>query len=86
MLYRDMDRAALDAAYNNTEAVGLAKRDAYVAARVARSDAFRARHTGRMDVRYGDGPRQRLDIFSAGAAGAPTLHMCFSGNPGTAAG
>jgi arylformamidase len=79
MLYRGMDRRALDAAYNNTEAVGLAKRDAYVAARSARSDAFRAKHAGRIDVRYGAGPRQRLDVFSCGTAGAPTLVFIHGG-------
>jgi hypothetical protein len=30
MVYRRMDRAALDAAYNNTAAVGIARRDEYV--------------------------------------------------------
>ena len=30
MLYRGMDRAALDAAYNNTAAVGEAGREQYV--------------------------------------------------------
>jgi acetyl esterase/lipase len=79
MLYRGMDRAALDTAYNNTAAVGLPKRDAYVAARVARSDAFRAAHPGRIDVRYGDGARQRLDVFPAGRAGAPTLVFIHGG-------
>jgi acetyl esterase/lipase len=79
MLYRGMDRAALDAAYNNTAAVGLPKRDAYVAARVARSDAFRAAHPGRIDVRYGEGVRQRLDVFAAGRAGAPTLVFIHGG-------
>ena len=73
MLYRGMDRTALDAGYNNTEAVGIAKRDQYVAARVARSDAFRKTHPGRIDVHYGAGARQRLDVFACGAAGAPTL-------------
>ena len=79
MLYRGMDRAALDTAYNNTEAVGVPKRDAYVAARVARSEAFRKAHAGRIDLRYGDGARQRLDVFSAGAAGAPTLVFIHGG-------
>lgn len=79
MLYRGMDRTALDAAYNNTEAVGLAKRDQYVAARVARSDAFRKAHAGRIDVRYGEGPRQRLDVFSCGTAGAPTVVFIHGG-------
>jgi arylformamidase len=79
MLYRGLDRPALDAAYNNTEAVGLAKRDAYVAARVARSDVFRAKHAGRIDVRYGAGARQRLDVFSCGTVGAPTLVFIHGG-------
>jgi arylformamidase len=79
MLYRGMDRTALDAAYNNGEAVGIAKRDQYVAARVARSDAFRKTHAGRIDVRYGAGGRQRLDVFACGAAGAPTLVFIHGG-------
>ena len=79
MLYRGMDRTALDAAYNNTEAVGIAKRDQYVAARVARSDAFRKTHPGRIDVHYGGGARQRLDVFACGAAGAPTLVFIHGG-------
>ena len=36
-MYRGMDRAALDAAYNNTAAVGIPKRDQYVAEWSARS-------------------------------------------------
>ena|SRR5687767_11678040 len=79
MLYRGMNRTALDAAYNNTEAVGIAKRDQYVAARVARSDAFRRAHAGRIDLRYGHGPRQRLDVFPCGTAGAPTLVFIHGG-------
>jgi arylformamidase len=79
MLYRGMDRAALDAAYNNTEAVGLAKRDQYVAARIARSDAFRKAHAGRLDVRYGSGPRHRVDVFPCGTAGAPTVVFIHGG-------
>jgi arylformamidase len=79
MLYRGMDRRALDAAYNNTEAVGVPKRDQYVAARVARSDAFRKTHTGRIDLRYGASARQRLDVFACGTAGAPTLVFIHGG-------
>ena len=79
MLYRGMNRTALDAAYNNTEAVGIAKRDQYVAARVARSDTFRRAHAGRIDLRYGNGPRQRLDVFPCGTAGAPTLVFIHGG-------
>ncbi len=79
MLYRGFDRKALDAAYNNTEAVGQARRDQYVAGWTARSDAFRRTHAGRVDLRYGSGPRQRLDIFPCGAAGAATLAYIHGG-------
>jgi acetyl esterase/lipase len=79
MLYRDMDRAALDAAYNNTAAVGQARRDQYVAGWTARSDAFRKARGGRIDVHYGDGARQRLDVFPCGTAAAPTLVYIHGG-------
>jgi acetyl esterase/lipase len=78
-LYRGMDRAALDAAYDNTAHVGPAARDRYVADRTARSDALRARLDGRRDLPYGDGARQRLDFFPCGAAGAPTLAFVHGG-------
>jgi acetyl esterase/lipase len=74
-----MDRAALDAAYNNTAAVGQARRDQYVADWSARSDALRRARGGRLDLRYGDGARQRLDVFSCGAPGAPTLAYIHGG-------
>jgi acetyl esterase/lipase len=79
MLYRGMDRAALDAAYNNGAAVGETKRRAYAADREARSDAFRRAHAGRGDLPYGAGPRQRLDVYPCGTAGAPTLVFVHGG-------
>jgi acetyl esterase/lipase len=79
MLYRGMDRSALDAAYNNGAAVGLARRERYVAGWAARSDAFRAAHGGHLDRRYGDGPRQRLDVFPCGRPEAPTLVYLHGG-------
>ncbi len=79
MLYRGMDRAALDAAYNNTAAVGLAKREQYVGGWTARSDALRKARGGRIDLRYGDGARQRLDLFPCGTPGAPTLVYIHGG-------
>ena len=79
MIYRGMDRAALDAAYNNTAAVGQARRDQYVADWSARSEAFRKAHAGRIDMRYGDGTRQRLDVFPSGAPAAPTLLYIHGG-------
>ena len=79
MLYRGMDRPALDAAYNNTAAVGIAKRDEYVAGWSTRSDAVRKVHGGKIDLRYGAEPRQRLDFFACGAPGAPTLAYIHGG-------
>jgi acetyl esterase/lipase len=79
MLYRDMDRAALDAAYNNGAAVGAAKRDQYAADRKARSEVFRKNHNGRIDVPCGAGARQRLDVFPCGTPGAPTLAFIHGG-------
>lgn len=79
MLYRGMDRAALDAAYNNTAAVGPARREQYVAGWAARSDTLRRARGGRLDLRYGDAPRQRLDVFPCGTPGAPTLAWIHGG-------
>ena len=79
MTYRGMDRAALDAAYNNTAAVGVPRRDQYVAGWTARSDALRRARPAKIDLRYGDGARQRLDVFPAGAPGAPTLAYIHGG-------
>lgn len=79
MLYRGMDRATLDAAYNNTLAVGLPRRDRYYADWTARSDAFRRARPGRIDLAYGPGARQRLDVFPCGRPGAPTLVFIHGG-------
>jgi acetyl esterase/lipase len=79
MLYRGMERAALDAAYNNTAAVGQTKRAAYVADWTRRSNAFRATPGARLDLHYGDGHRHRLDVFPCGRPGAPTLAYIHGG-------
>jgi arylformamidase len=79
MLYRGMARTALDAAYNNTRAVGQAKRDEYVAGWSRRSDAIRKLPGARLDVRYDRGPRHRLDVFPCTRAGAPTLVYIHGG-------
>ena len=79
MLYRGMDRQALDAAYNNTAAVGEARRDQYVAGWSARSDALRRAWGGRIDLRYGAGARERLDFFACGRPAAPTLFYIHGG-------
>ena len=79
MLYRGMDRAALDAAYNNTAAVGQAKRDAYVSDWTKRSEPIRTSARAKLDLRYGPGARHRLDVFPAGAPAAPTLVFIHGG-------
>ena len=79
MRYRGMDRAALDVAYNNSAAVGMAKRDQYIAGWARRSDAVRKVRSGKIDLRYGDGPRQRLDFFPCGTTAAPTLAYIHGG-------
>jgi arylformamidase len=79
MLYRGMDQAALDAAYNNGAAVGTVKRERYAAERARRSDQFRAEHPGGKSMAYGTGARQRLDVHPCGVAGVPTLAFIHGG-------
>src|SRR6266850_2233727 len=77
MLYRGMDRAQLDAAYNNSAAVP--ERDAIVADWAARSAKARCEYAGRLDLAYGDTPRERLDLFLAADPKAPTLAFIHGG-------
>lgn len=77
MLYRGMDRAQLDAAYNNRAAV-----KNYAALKLAwarRSAHVRAIRRARLDLAYGSAPRQRLDLFLADERGAPTLAFIHGG-------
>ena len=77
MLYREMDRAQLDAAYNNSAAVP--ERDAIVADWTARSARVRREYVGRLELAYGDTPRERLDLFLAADPKAPTLAFIHGG-------
>ena len=77
MLYRGIDRAQLDAAYNNSAAVP--GRDAIVADWVARSAKVRHEYDGHFDLGYGDTPRERLDLFLAADPKAPTLAFIHGG-------
>jgi arylformamidase len=77
--YRGMDKAALDAAYNNSAAVGLERRDRYLADWTARTAALAARVAARRDLRYGAGERQRVDFYPCGTAGAPTFVFIHGG-------
>ncbi|MGH7090452.1 MAG: alpha/beta hydrolase [Stellaceae bacterium] len=79
MTYRGMDRAALDAAYNNSAAVGLERRDRYLADWTERTRALAARVGAKRDLRYGDGARHRLDFYPAANAGAPLFVFIHGG-------
>jgi acetyl esterase/lipase len=74
-----MDRAALDAAYNNTAAFGPAKREQYIADWKKRSDVIRRTPAAQIDLRYGDGARHRVDVFPCGRPAAPTLVYIHGG-------
>ena len=75
-MYRGMDRAALDAAYNN----GAAVRDSaqIVADWEERSARLRAAHPDGMDLRYGNDERNRIDYFAARRDG-PVLMFIHGG-------
>lgn len=75
-LYRGMDRAALDAAYNNSAAV--AESAAILADWQQRSDRLAAERPQHLDLRYGDAQRNRIDYFPA-SAGAPLLVFIHGG-------
>jgi arylformamidase len=76
MLYRGMDRVALDAAYNNGAAV--ADSPHIVAGWEARSARLRAAHPEGMDLRYGPHERNRIDYFGARRDG-PVLAFIHGG-------
>jgi arylformamidase len=76
-LYRGMDRAALDAAYNNSAAV--ADSPQWLARWRERSAVIRAEPNARLDVAYGARPRARLDYFPTGAARAPLFVFIHGG-------
>jgi len=76
-LYRGMDRAALDAAYNNGAAVP--DSDRFIAKWEQRSAELRAERSCRLDLRYGDAARNRLDFFAAGEPRAATLLFIHGG-------
>lgn len=76
-IYRNFDRAQLDAAYNNTVAVADAAR--ILADWDARSTAVAAEHPRHLDLRYGPHERNRIDYFPARDSGAPVLAFIHGG-------
>ena len=79
MLYRGLGREALDAAYDNTNAVGIEQRNAYISDWVTRSEIVNNTWKPRCNIPYGSRPRQRLDMFLCGSAEAPTLLYIHGG-------
>ena len=79
MLYRGLGKEALDAAYNNTNAVGIEQRNAYISDWETRSEIVNNIWRPRCNIPYGSRPRQRLDVFSCGTAEAPTLLYIHGG-------
>lgn len=74
-LYRGMDRAALDAAYDNTAAV--ADSAALLADFDARSAQMRAENPQHLDLRYGPAERNRIDYFAAAQTTKPAPVLIF---------
>jgi arylformamidase len=75
-IYRGMDRAALDTAYNNSAAV--ANSAQIVADWQVRSDRIRAKYPDGLDLRYGPAERNRIDFFAA-EKNAPLLVFIHGG-------
>ena len=76
-VYREMDRAALDRAYQNGAAVS--DTAAILESWRVRSDAYRRLHPALLDQAWGPHPRQATDFFDCGIAGAPTLLFVHGG-------
>jgi arylformamidase len=76
-IYRGMDRANLDAAYNNSAAV--ADSTQRLADWRQRSMAARAMPGARLDIPYGPRERARLDYLPAGTSGAPLFIFIHGG-------
>jgi arylformamidase len=75
--WRSLDRAALDAGYNNGAAV--ANVGAITTAWEARSAALRQRGDTMLDLAYGALARNRIDFFKCAVPRAPTLAFVHGG-------
>ena len=76
-IYRGMDRAALDAAYDNSGIV--ADSQAYRARWWDESEKIRMAPDSRLDLRFGVRPRATLDYFPCGSSGAPLFVFIHGG-------
>lgn len=76
-VYRGMDQAALDAAYNNTAAVADSAR--ILADWERRSAEIAAQYPHHLDLRYGARERNRIDFFPAARTNSPVLVFIHGG-------
>ncbi|MBP1184100.1 alpha/beta hydrolase [Methylobacterium sp. PvR107] len=75
--WADLDQAARDACYDNTRAVADSARQ--VDARDGASAAYRAAHPAGLDIAYGAGARNALDLYPARDGAAPCLVFLHGG-------
>ncbi len=76
MTWRDLDPATLEHEYNPRAYVG--DPEPFFGAFARASEDTRARLAHRLDVRYGPGPLETLDVFPADTPNAP-VHLFFHG-------
>jgi arylformamidase len=72
LIYRNYDQAELDAQYTNATQAPGGDPEFYFAQYREASARARSRFESRLDVAYGPGEMEKLDLFPASAAGAPT--------------
>jgi arylformamidase len=77
MIYRGMDQAALDAQYDLRAAVP--RFSEHAAGWATRSAAASRAHACRLDIAYGEGAAETLDLFPAAAPAAPLLVFFHGG-------
>ena len=77
VLYRGMNRAALDVAYNNTKAVS--DFQTLFAGFQARSAHFYETTQCERDISYGKNPRERFDLVRGQGANVPTVVYIHGG-------
>ncbi len=77
MVFRTYDQTALDTEYNNRAKVPDV--EDYKAEQERVSERVRAEFECRLDVAYGPGPTDRIDIFPAAGPGPSPVHVFFHG-------
>jgi arylformamidase len=76
-VYGGYDQAELDALYNVRAMVP--DYEEYTARFERRSDEVARRHPEHLDLRYGDHPRERLDLFLPAGVANPPVNVFFHG-------